>query len=99
MPFGQRTKRGKLTEYRGNASLTTMKTIEVQTLTGSAAELVELARREAGVVLTKAGWPVAQVLPMPERVGQRIAPLHPDAMEAGDDFDAPLPDEFWLGKA
>jgi hypothetical protein len=29
---------------------------------------------------------------------KRIAPLHPGAIEASDDFDAPLPDEFWLGK-
>ena len=30
--------------------------------------------------------------------GQRIANLHPGAIEMAPDFDAPLPDEFWLGK-
>jgi antitoxin (DNA-binding transcriptional repressor) of toxin-antitoxin stability system len=41
---------------------------------------------------------VAQVIPLPEKPKQRIAPLHPGAIEMSDDFDAPLPDEFWLGK-
>jgi len=30
--------------------------------------------------------------------GPRVAELHPGAMEMAPDFDAPLPDEFWLGK-
>jgi hypothetical protein len=29
---------------------------------------------------------------------QRIANLHPGALQPAPDFDAPLPDEFWLGK-
>jgi len=78
---------------------TRMKTIDVQTQATSLADLVEVARREAGVMLVKSGQPVAQVLPMPEAVSRRIAPLHPGAVEASADFDAPLPDEFWLGKA
>jgi len=28
----------------------------------------------------------------------RIAELHPGAIEMAPDFNAPLPDEFWLGK-
>lgn len=76
-----------------------MKTVEVQSLNSSLADVVELAKREAGLVLTNAGQPVATVLPMPERVNQRKAPLHPEAMEVSADFDAPLADDFWLGKA
>lgn len=76
-----------------------MKTIEVQSIQSSLADLVDLAKREAGLVLTNAGQPVATVLPMPERVPHRVAPLHPDAMEVSADFDAPLTDDFWLGKA
>lgn len=29
---------------------------------------------------------------------QRIFDLHPGAMWMSDDFDDPLPDEFWLGE-
>ena len=31
------------------------------------------------------------------RAGPRILDLQPGAMQMSDDFDAPLPDEFWLG--
>jgi hypothetical protein len=31
-------------------------------------------------------------------VQQRIAPLHPGGVETSDGLDAPLPDDFWLGK-
>lgn len=30
---------------------------------------------------------------------QRIGNLHPGNFRPSDDFDAPLPDEFWLGEA
>jgi antitoxin (DNA-binding transcriptional repressor) of toxin-antitoxin stability system len=76
-----------------------VKTIDVRTQMASLADLVELAKAEAGVLLTKSGQPVAQVLPMAQPTTSRVAPLHPGAIEASEDFDAPLPDEFWLGKA
>ena len=99
MPNLFHRERRKLTGYGHDVSLTAMKTIEVQSLTTSLTDLVELAKREAGLVLTNAGQPVATVLPMPELVKERMAPLHPGAMEVSEDFDAPLPDDFWLGKA
>ena len=35
-----------------------------------------------------------------ERVKKkRVMGLHPGSMRMSDDFDAPLPDEFWLGKS
>ena len=30
---------------------------------------------------------------------KRVLGLHPGSMRMNDDFDAPLPDEFWLGKS
>jgi hypothetical protein len=29
---------------------------------------------------------------------ERVAEMHPRAIETTTDFDAPLPDDFWLGK-
>jgi antitoxin (DNA-binding transcriptional repressor) of toxin-antitoxin stability system len=72
-----------------------MKTIEV-TDTTSLGDLVELARTEAGIMLTKSGEPVAQVIPIQGKPKQRISPLHPGAWDVSEDFDEPLPDEFWL---
>jgi antitoxin (DNA-binding transcriptional repressor) of toxin-antitoxin stability system len=75
-----------------------MKTIELMNQPPNLETVLELAAKEAGVVLTKSGQPVAQVIPLTQPVKSRIAPLHPGGMEVSDDFDAPLPDEFWLGK-
>ena len=30
---------------------------------------------------------------------KRVLGLHPGSMRMSDDFDAPLPEEFWLGKS
>ena len=76
-----------------------MKTIELLAHPPSLEAVLEAAaQEEAGVVLTKSGQPVAQVIPLAQPSKKRIGPLHPGAIEASDDFDAPLPDEFWLGK-
>jgi len=75
-----------------------MKTIELLITPPSLEAVLEWARNEAGVVLTRSGQPVAQVIPLGPPAQQRISPLHPDAMETSGDFDAPLPDDFWLGK-
>ena len=75
-----------------------MKTIEVQTEPTSIQALVDLARKECGIVLTKSGEPVAQVIPVESKPRQRVAPLHPDAWNVSDDFDEPLPDDFWLAR-
>jgi antitoxin (DNA-binding transcriptional repressor) of toxin-antitoxin stability system len=81
-----------------------MKTIEVTEAT-SLKDVVALAKEEAEVVLTQGDQPVARVIPIagppasltstPQR---RKLGLHPGAWEVSDDFDEPLPEEFWLGK-
>lgn len=82
-----------------------MKTIDVQTGVTSLKELVRLAKQEAEVVLTEGHHPVARVISLappaegqPAASGLRKLGLHPGAIETSDDFDEPLPDEFWLGK-
>jgi antitoxin (DNA-binding transcriptional repressor) of toxin-antitoxin stability system len=76
-----------------------MKSVEVFEQSPNLAELVEMARKENGLVLLESGRPIAQVIPLPGPSAPRITPLHPGAIEAGEDFDAPLPDDFWLGNA
>ena len=75
-----------------------MKTIDL-TDQAQFEELLALARTQAGILLTKHGQPVAQVLPMPAKPRQRVAPLHPGAWEVREDFDEPLTEEFLLGQA
>jgi antitoxin (DNA-binding transcriptional repressor) of toxin-antitoxin stability system len=76
-----------------------MKTIDLTTQEPSLEELLALARTQAGILLTKGGRPVAQVLPMPDKPCQRVAPLHPGAWDVREDFDEPLTEEFLLGQA
>ncbi len=58
------------------------------------AHFKELVRRVVSglhVVLSEDRKPVAHILP----AGARVAGLHTGSIWTGDDFDAPLPDEFW----
>jgi antitoxin (DNA-binding transcriptional repressor) of toxin-antitoxin stability system len=80
-----------------------VKTIEV-TKSTSLKDLVTLANRESEIVLTEDNKPVAKVMPIvplqqaPNGVaGLRTLGLHRGAWKVEDDFDEPLPDEFWLG--
>ena len=81
-----------------------MKTIEMTEAT-SLKDVVALAREEAEVVLTQGQQPVARVVRITGSPASQAATpqrrklgLHPGAWEVSDDFDEPLPDEFWLGK-
>ena len=51
-------------------------------------------------ILTKGNTPVARLVSIASsQAVPRVAGIHPDAIWISDDFDEPLPDEFWLGKA
>lgn len=76
-----------------------MKTIDVTGQELSLEELIALVRTQTGILLTQQGQPVAHILPVPEKPGQRIAPLHPGAWQVQQDFDAPVTEEFLLGRA
>ena len=47
------------------------------------------------VVLTEDNAPIARLIP----ISERIAGLHSGAIWISEDFDEPLPDEFWEGNA
>jgi antitoxin (DNA-binding transcriptional repressor) of toxin-antitoxin stability system len=72
--------------------------IDIRELPARLEEALAVASSGGEVVLTDAGTPRARLLPM-EPAQPRVAGLHAGAISASDDFDAPLPDEFWLGKA
>jgi prevent-host-death family protein len=73
-------------------------TIEVQDAQARLTELVQQAAQGAEVVLTQAGTPVARLSAVPQpHAGPRIPGLHPNTVWISDDFNDPLPDEFWLG--
>ena len=61
-----------------------------------------LAQALAGneVIITEHGKPVARLVPIPVAATnmKRVAGLNRGTIWTSEDFDQPLPDEFWLGK-
>lgn len=60
-----------------------------------------LAQALAGneVIITEHGTPVARLVPLESRSKKkRIAGLNRGTIWTSEDFDAPLPDDFWLGQ-
>jgi hypothetical protein len=75
-----------------------MKTVELLAVNPRVEELLDLARKESGLRLTRSGKSIAEIIPMTDQPGKRTAPLHPGAWEVSEDFDQPLPEGFWTGK-
>ena len=71
--------------------------VDIQELPGCFTKLVSLAMAGTEVIVTEGNIPRARLVPLsPGR--SRIAGLHRGAIKAAKDFDAPLPEEFWVGK-
>lgn len=71
-------------------------TVDVQELSTRFAEVFSLASSGSEVLITENHIPVARLVPLTP--GQaRIPGLHAGASSTSNDFDAPLPDGFWLG--
>lgn len=51
------------------------------------------------VIITEDGTPVARLVPVvAHSKKKRVAGLNRGTISASEDFDEPLPDEFWLGQ-
>ncbi len=67
-------------------------------------ELLAKAAEGIEVILTQHEQPLARIeaIASPaatdEPLPPRIADLHPGFFQPSEDFDDPLPDEFWLGE-
>ena len=59
-----------------------------------------LAHALAGheVIITDRGQPVARLVPVAPAKKKRVAGLNRGTIWTSEDFDQPLPDEFWLGQ-
>ncbi len=73
------------------------KTIELSEAQSQLADLVTQAAAGTEIVLTEGNTPLARLVAVTGLGGRRVPGLHPGSMEASDDFDAPLPDELWIG--
>jgi len=80
-------------------------TTETEDVDEAKTRLAELLIRAAGggeVIIAEHGTPHARLVaiePPAAPRGERTPGLHRGAIIMSDDFDEPLPDEFWLGEA
>jgi len=71
------------------------KKIAVQEADADLQELLSLVREGTEVILMQGDIPLARLAPAGTK--ERIPDLHPGGWMS-DDFNAPLPDHFWLGE-
>jgi len=71
------------------------KTIDVKKKLPDLKGLLSLVAEGTEVVLTEDNTPIARLVP----ISKRISGLHAGAIWMSEDFDEPLPDEFWTGNA
>jgi antitoxin (DNA-binding transcriptional repressor) of toxin-antitoxin stability system len=72
-----------------------VKTVDVSEAKTQLPELLSLLSPGSEIVLTQDEAPVARLVPIALCSGPRVPGLHAGAAWTSDDFDAPLPDDFW----
>ena len=78
---------------------TATKSVSVSDAASQLAELVRLAQEGTDIVLTHEGLPVAGLIRAESPDQPRTPGLDAGKAWISDDFDAELPDEFWLGRS
>ena len=74
-------------------------TVSVDEAQNKLQDLVAQALAGDEVIITERGTPVARLVPVvAHSKKQRVAGLNRGAISTSEDFDEPLPDEFWLGQ-
>lgn len=74
---------------------TTTETVDVEEAKARLPELVSLALEGNEVIITEGTRPVARLVPVASTEGRRVPGLHRGTGWTSEDFDEPLPDEFW----
>ena len=69
--------------------------IDVKDLAIRIQEIIALATSGTEVIVTDGDHPIAKLIPCSSQA--RKPGLHPGAMTTTGDFDAPLPEDYWLG--
>ncbi len=68
-------------------------TIDVKKTQTDLKGLLSIVAEGTKVVLTEGDTPIARLVP----IGKRVAGLHSGAIWTAEDFDEPLPEDFWMG--
>ena len=74
------------------------KTIDIKEAKNQLSELLTLAQQGAEIILAEDNMPLARLVPVEKAPSRpRIAGLHKGSIWISEDFDDPLPDDFWFG--
>lgn len=73
------------------------RSMDIKQLPPTIADLLELISGGDEIVIEEDGKALARLSPIPPQTEQRIAGLHEGQGWVSEDFDEPLPDEFWAG--
>lgn len=77
----------------------TIKTIEIDENQNQLKDILALVQQGIEVVLAQNNMPMAKLVPLKKTPPlQRVAGLHSGTIKMSEDFDAPLDDDFWVGK-
>lgn len=71
------------------------KTVDIQETRTNLHDLLSLVREGVEIVLTEGATPLARLAPIAAPTTPRVAGLHAGAIWTSEDFDEPLPEEFW----
>ncbi len=82
-----------LRRSKGEKQGMTTKTLEVKEI--ELTNLLATLRQGNEIIVTDNGTPIAHLLPILPTLNRR-AGLHSGAIWTSNDFDAPLPDNFWV---
>ncbi len=74
------------------------RTVNVEEAKNQLPDLLALALDGNEVIITEGGKPLARLVPITSSKKKRVAGLNRGKVWAGEDFDEPLPDEFWVGQ-
>ncbi len=75
------------------------KTIDIAETQTNLKELLSLVREGTEIILSEGETQVAKIIAIsPPKTPLRQPGLHPGSILTTEDFDEPLPEEFWMGK-
>lgn len=74
-----------------------IETVDVHEAQTNFTKLLALVLEGTEVILVQDDTPLARLVPIASPTRPRLAGLHKGAIWTSDDFDEPLPEEFWVG--
>ena len=73
------------------------KTVSIRDAQNNLREWVKRALQGDEVIIAEADEPLVRLVPIARSDQPRVAGLNQGEIWVSDDFDQPLPDEFWVG--